>query len=136
MTSATHPDCKEFFLLKKKGISQRVMEIKDSLLPTSVTYSGEFLSSDAKIVESFENPKDSGEIVGEGENLYDDTIRFSLDKDKGTVISPSKPSKAEVALRDAVIDRLRENGMEVITDVAEGQRGLDEADGRVGHVRS
>ena len=82
MTSATHPDCKEFFLSKKKGISQRVMEIKDSLLPTSVTYSGEFLSSDAKIVESFENPKDSGEIVGEGENLYDDTIRFSLNYDK------------------------------------------------------
>lgn len=41
-----------------------------------------------------------------------------------------KPSKAEVALRDAVIDRLRENGMEVITDVAEGQRVLDEANGR------
>ncbi len=82
MTSATHPDCKEFFLSKKKGISQRVMEIKDSLLPTSVTYSGEFLSSDAKIVESFENPKDSGEIVGEGENLYDDTIRFSMNYDK------------------------------------------------------
>ena len=78
------------------------MEIKDSLLPTSVTYSGEFLSSDAKIVESFENPKDSGEIVGEGENLYDDTIRLSLDKDKDTVISPSKPYKSEMALRDAV----------------------------------
>ena len=45
------------------------------------------------------------------------------------MVSPSKPSKAEVALRDAVIDRLRENGIEVITDVAEGQRGLDEADG-------
>ena len=41
-----------------------------------------------------------------------------------------KPSKAEVALRDAVIDRLRENGMEVITDVAEGQRVLDEANGK------
>lgn len=41
-----------------------------------------------------------------------------------------KPSKAEVALRDAVIDRLRENGMEVITDVAEGQKVLDEANGR------
>ena len=52
------------------------------------------------------------------------------------MVSPSKPSKAEVALRDAVIDRLRENGIEVSTDVAEGQRGLDEADGRVGHVRS
>ena len=59
-----------------------------------------------------------------------DNIRFSLDKDKGTVVSPSKPSKAEAVLRDAVIDRLRENGMEVITDVAEGQRVLDEANGK------
>ena len=65
-----------------------------------------------------------------------DNIRFSLDKDKGTVVSPSKPSKAEAVLRDAVIDRLRENGMEVITDVAEGQKVLDEANGRVGYVRS
>ena len=60
-----------------------------------------------------------------------DNIRFSLDKDKGTVVSPSKPSKAEVVLRDAVIDRLRENGMDVITDVAEGQKVLDEANGDV-----
>ena len=59
-----------------------------------------------------------------------DNIRFSLDKDKGTVASPSKPSKAEAVLRDAVIDRLRENGMEVITDVVEGQKVLDEANGR------
>ena len=59
-----------------------------------------------------------------------DNIRFSLDKDKGTVVSPSKPSKAEAVLRDAVIDRLRENGMDVITDVAEGQKVLDEANGR------
>ena len=41
-----------------------------------------------------------------------------------------KPSKAEAVLRDAVIDRLRENGMEVITDVAEGQKVLDEANGK------
>ena len=60
-----------------------------------------------------------------------DNIRFSLDKDKGTVASPAKPSKAEAVLRDAVIDRLRENGMEVITDVAEGQKVLDEANGDV-----
>ena len=70
--------------------------------------------------------------------------------DKGNVIPPSKrfnqrkaderyhrvaevkkPSKAEVALRDAVIDRLRESGMDVITDEAEGQRVLDEANGKV-----
>ena len=29
-------------------------------------------------------------------------IRLSLDKDKDTVISPSKPYKSEMALRDAV----------------------------------
>ena len=70
------------------------------------------------------------------EHSEEPTIRFSLDKDKGTVASPSKPSKAEAVLRDAVIDRLRENGMEVITDVAEGQKVLDEANGDVGYVRS
>lgn len=42
-----------------------------------------------------------------------------------------KPTREERVLRDAVIDRLRENGMEVITDVAEGQRVLDMADGAV-----
>ena len=41
-----------------------------------------------------------------------------------------KPSKAELVLRDAVIDRLRESGMEVITNEKEGQRVLDEANGR------
>ena len=41
----------------------------------------------------------------------------------------SKPSKSEVALRDAVIDHLRENGMDVITDEAEGQSVLDMANG-------
>ncbi len=38
-------------------------------------------------------------------------------------------TKAEVALRDAVVDQLRENGMDVITDVSEGQRVLDMANG-------
>ena len=75
--------------------------------------------------------------------------------DKGNVIPPSKrfnqrkaderyqrgvggvkPSKAEVALRDAVIDRLRESGMDVIADEAEGQRVLDEVNGRGETVRS
>ncbi len=67
--------------------------------------------------------------------------------DKGNVILPSKrfnqrkaderyqrgvdgvkPSKAEVVLRDAVIDRLRESGIEVLG--AEGQKVLDMANGK------
>lgn len=67
---------KSFFKSKKKGISQRVMEIKDSLLPTSVTYSGEFLSSDAKIPTLFEinegyskNVADEGIMFRDGDSL-------------------------------------------------------------------
>ncbi len=61
---------KSFFKSKKKGISQRVMEIKGSLLPTSVTYSGESLSSDAKIPTMF----DIGE--SSSENVADEGIMF------------------------------------------------------------
>ncbi len=39
-------------------------------------------------------------------------------------------TKAEVALRDVVIDRLRESGIDVVTDVSEGQRMLDMANGK------
>ena len=44
-------------------------------------------------------------------------------------MAASKPSKSELVLRDAVIDHLRENGMDVITDEAEGQSVLDMANG-------
>lgn len=40
-------------------------------------------------------------------------------------------TKEEAILRDAVIDRMRENGMDVITNEEEGQRVLDEANGKV-----
>ena len=41
--------------------------------------------------------------------------------------SALKPTHQEEVLRDAVIDKLRESGMDVITDVEEGQRVLDAA---------
>ena len=83
------------------------------------------------IEENGQNINDYRDGYVAPEHSEEPTIRFSLDKDKGSVASPSKPSKAEAVLRDAVIDRLRENGMEVITDVAEGQKVLDEANGMV-----
>lgn len=46
---------------------------------------------------------------------------------RGEVVSAM--SQEERVLRDAVIDRLRESGMEVITDEEAGQRVLDEANG-------
>ena len=74
--------------------------------------------------------------------------------DKGNVIPPSKrfnqrkaderyqkggkvksPSERERALRDAVTDVLRSNGMDVIDDVDVGQRVLDEANTRNEEVR-
>lgn len=48
---------------------------------------------------------------------------------RGEVVSETSPE--ERVLRDAVIDRLRESGMEVITDEEAGQRVLDEANGKV-----
>lgn len=47
---------------------------------------------------------------------------------RGEVVSELSPG--ERVLRDAVIDRLRESGMEVITDERTGQRVLDEANGK------
>ena len=45
-------------------------------------------------------------------------------------------SPQEEALRDAVIDRLSQSGMEVITDTEEGQRVLNENDAKISnHVR-
>ena len=38
--------------------------------------------SDANVDNSSETAKVSGEKVGDGENLYDDTIRFSMNYDK------------------------------------------------------
>ena len=67
---------KSFFKSKKKGIDQRVMEIRQSLLPTSVTYSGESLSSDAKIPPLF----DINEVSDE--NVSDEGIMFSDGKNK------------------------------------------------------
>ena len=70
--------------------------------------------------------------------------------DNGNIIPPSKRfnsrkaderyqrgkgdapvTKEEAILRDAVIDRMQENGMDVITNEEEGQRVLDEANGKV-----
>ena len=70
--------------------------------------------------------------------------------DEGNIIPPSKRfnsrkaderyqrgkdaapvTKEEAILRDAVIDRMRENGMDIITNEEEGQRVLDEANGEV-----
>lgn len=62
---------KSFFKSRRKGIDQRVMEIKQTLLPTSVTYSGESLSA-AKIPYLFETNKDNGQNLSEDDELFRD----------------------------------------------------------------
>lgn len=69
----------------------------------------------------------SNSLIGAASKVTDERYQRGVDG--------VKPSKAEEALRDAVIDRLRESGIEVITDVAEGQRVLDEANRRVREQR-
>ena len=57
----------------------------------------------------------------------DETTGKTLMYHRGDVVAPL--TSEERALRDAVVDRLREGGMDVITDVEEGQRVLGMADG-------
>lgn len=48
----------------------------------------------------------------------------------------SSLSQNEIALRNALIDKLRSSGLEVITDVEEGQRVLELANGRGEKIRA
>lgn len=65
-----------------------------------------------------------------------DTVQERVDEETGNTVLyhrgevVSEMSPGERVLRDAVIDRLRESGMEVITDEGTGQRVLDEANGK------
>ncbi len=55
------------------------------------------------------------------ERTDDDNVRFEKTNGQDAV------SQEEAALRDALIDKVREAGIDVITDTEEGQRVLDEA---------
>ena len=65
-----------------------------------------------------------------------DTVQERVDEETGNTVLyhrgevVSELSPGERVLRDAVIDRLRESGREVITDEEAGQRALDEANGK------
>ena len=65
-----------------------------------------------------------------------DTVQERVDEETGNTVLyhrgevVSELSPGERVLRDAVIDRLHESGMEVITDEEAGQRVLDEANGK------
>ena len=97
---------KSFFKSKKKGIDQRVMEIKRSLLPTSVTYSGEFLSSDAKIPPLFETNNISDE------NVADNGIKFrDGDDGLGEAIAQMKDA---ASLANTDNRQAKENAMKAI----------------------
>ena len=97
------------------------------------------LSSKDK-VESLSTPQHDLSSDGKG------STKLPTEQEKGNIIPPSKRfnsrkaderyqrgkdaapvTKEEAILRDAVIDRMRENGMDVITNEEEGQRVLDEA---------
>ena len=74
---------------------------------------------------------DKGSRNNEGQREVDKAEEEKSDKPHEALLGLTEPTKPEVALRDAVIDRLRENGMDVIADEAEGQRVLGEANGKV-----
>ena len=97
---------KSFFKSKKKGIDQRVMEIKQSLLPTSVTYSGETLSSDAKIPSLFELSKDNTENLSESDDLFRDGDAADYEKAHARNIYEERVKRGMYQMREAMQDSM------------------------------
>lgn len=89
------------------------MEIKDSLLPTSVTYSGEFLSSDAKIPTLFEiNESPSNNVADEG--------IMSRDGDKGLEENITKIKAEAAQAAQKATENLNLGGRVVVHESVEG----------------
>lgn len=99
-------NAKSFFKSKKKGISQRVMEIKDSLLPTSVTYSGEFLSSDAKIPTLFEINEDYSKNVADEGIMFRDGDSVEYNKAMARDIYEQRVSRGMYQMQEALQDSM------------------------------
>lgn len=114
------------------------------------------LSSDGKGSTKLPTEQEKGNIFAKAERLAEEerAKREKPSENKGNIIPPSKrfnsrkaderyqrgkgavpATKEEAILRDAVIDRMRENGMDVITNEEEGQRVLDESEKRSNGVR-
>ena len=96
---------KSFFKSRRKGIDQRVMEIKQTLLPTSVTYSGESLSA-AKIPYLFETNKDNGQNLSEGDELFRDGDAAEYEKAHARNIYDQRVKRGMFQMKEAMQDSM------------------------------
>lgn len=96
---------KSFFKSRRKGIDQRVMEIKQTLLPTSVTYSGESLSA-AKIPYLFETNKDNGQNLSEDDELFRDGDAAEYEKAHARNIYDQRVKRGMFQMQEAIQDSM------------------------------
>lgn len=96
---------KSFFKSRRKGIDQRVMEIKQTLLPTSVTYSGESLSA-AKIPYLFETNKDNGQNLSDGDELFRDGDAAEYEKAHARNIYDQRVKRGMFQMQEAMQDSM------------------------------
>lgn len=96
---------KSFFKSRRKGIDQRVMEIKQTLLPTSVTYSGESLSA-AKIPYLFETNKDNGQNLSEDDELFRDGDAAEYEKAHARNIYDQRVKRGLFQMQEAMQDSI------------------------------
>ena len=96
---------KSFFKSRRKGIDQRVMEIKQTLLPTSVTYSGESLSA-AKIPYLFETNKDNGQNLSEDDELFRDGDAAEYEKAHARNIYDQRVKRGLFQMQEAMQDSM------------------------------
>lgn len=93
--------------------------------PNNAVSTSSSLSADDKSGITATEP--NGEpTVSNGKNTTNSQTTNELDE-KSAISVQEQVQAAEAALRDALIDKVREAGIDVITDTEEGQRVLDEA---------
>lgn len=119
--------------LKESG--EILEDILDSFGPIRSFIHGVPRQAMEKIFGGNENIVDSAEA--DLQNLKGNDIQDESANEGDGVIShkaedtPETPTQKEKTLRDVLVDLLKSIGIDVITDNAEGQRTLDEANGKV-----
>ena len=109
---------------EQKVLSRIYMRMKELGTPLLDVIHIDQSAYDAGIVYE---PEASHVYDRSGNALSSDGQSASLRQQKGS--GKGDVSPREVALRDALVDVLRDAGVEVVTDAEEGQRVLDEANG-------
>ena len=130
---ASHDKLKTAYLVNDYELGKTAYDYANWLLSNKSTQQvQEDKTETKKEVKNKEVTTEDGEMTADSAGGIEAESRVAQNEQANTKSQgekPNIPKTEEAALRDALIDKLREAGIDVITDVEEAQRLLDEANG-------